>query len=296
VKVAVVAHARKRLGGGLPELRRALAAEGVLDPLWYEVTKASRAPQQAQKALDAGAELVFAWGGDGMVRRCVGVLAGSPAALAVLPAGTSNLFARNLGIPEDVRSAVAVGLHGPCRRLDVGRFGDERFATMAGVGFDAAMIRGAEDLKGRLGRAAYLWSGSRNLGAEPFDTRISVDGAQWYDGPATCILLGNVGDLFGGVSVFPEARPDDGRLEVGVVVAEGVVEWARTLTRIAAGRGSGSPFVRSTRAHSMKVKLDRKTRYELDGGDRGKVKAFTVEVEPGALTVRVPEGTPEEEH
>jgi YegS/Rv2252/BmrU family lipid kinase len=293
MKVAVVAHAEKTLAGGLPELRHALEAAGVDEPLWYEVPKAKRASEQVQRALDEGAELVFAWGGDGTVRRCVDVLAGSRVSLAVLPAGTANLFATNLGIPEDIERAVAVGLRGDRRNLDVGRFEKERFAVMAGAGFDAAMIRDADDLKERVGRAAYLWSGSRNLRAEAFSAEISVDGTDWYEGKATCILLGNLGGIFGGVDVFPDARPDDGVLELGIVTAEGLFQWARTLARTAVGDPNRSPFVRTTKAKSVKVELDRKVRYELDGGDRSKVKSFKVKVEAGALSVCVPR--PEEE-
>lgn len=288
MKVAVVAHAEKTLGGGLPELRRVLEAAGVEQPLWYEVPKAKRATEQVRRALDEGAELVFAWGGDGTVRRCIDVLAGSKASLAVLPAGTANLFATNLGIPQDIERAVAVGLRGDRRRLDVGRFKKERFAVMAGAGFDAQMIRDADDLKERVGRAAYLWSGSRNLRAKGFGAEIAVDGADWFEGDATCILLGNLGDVFGGVGVFPDARPDDGMLELGVVTAEGLFQWARTLARTAAGNPNRSPFVRTTKARSVKVQLDRKVRYELDGGDRSKVKSFKVKVEAGALSVCVP--------
>jgi diacylglycerol kinase (ATP) len=286
----VVAHAEKRLGGGLAELRRVLEAQGVEDPLWYEVPKAKRAPDRARRALEEGADLVFAWGGDGTVRRCLGELAGTATCLAVIPAGTANLFATNLGIPADIEEAVAVGLHGERRRFDVGRFSGERFGVMAGVGFDAEMIRGSDDLKERLGRLAYVWSGSRNLREDAFEAEIRVDGLDWFDGRATCILLGNVGDLFGGVTVFPDARPDDGQLELGVVTAEGVVQWARTLARTAAGDPTASPFVRATRARKVKVRLDRKVRYELDGGDRTKVRAFKVEVEPGALQLCVPRG------
>src|SRR5215204_1046707 len=285
MKVAVVAHAAKTLGGGLPELRRVLEAEGVENPLWYEVPKAKKATEQVQRALDEGAERVFAWGGDGTVRRCIDALAGSDASLAVLPAGTANLFATNLGIPEDIERAVAIGLRGDRRRLDVGRFEQERFAVMAGAGFDAAMIRDADDLKARVGRAAYLWSGTRNLRGESFEAEITVDGAEWYEGTATCILLGNLGDIFGGVDLFPDARPDDGVLELGIVTAEGLVQWTRTLTRTALGDPNRSPFVRTTKASSVKVALDRKVRYELDGGGRSKVKSFNVKVEERALSV-----------
>lgn len=288
MRVAVVAHAEKELDGGLPALRRALEAAGVDTSLWYEVPKAKKAPEQVERALEQGADLVFAWGGDGTVRRCIEAIAGSKAKLAVLPAGTANLFARNLGIPRELEAAVAVGLRGETRRLDIGRFKGEPFAVMAGAGFDAAMIRDADALKERIGRAAYLWSGARNLREETFTARIEVDGSKWFDGPVSCILLGNLGELFGGVEVFPDARPDDGMLELGIVEGGGIARWARVLARTAGQEPSRSPFVRVTKATAVKVELDRKVRYELDGGDRSKVKSFKVRVEPGVLRVRVP--------
>jgi diacylglycerol kinase family enzyme len=218
------------------------------------------------------------------------VLAGSDVPLAIIPAGTANLFATNLGIPSDIEAAVAVGLHGARRRLDLGRFNGERFAVMAGAGFDAAMIRDAGDgsLKERLGRVAYVWSGSENLRSKPFRANIEVDGASWYKGKASCILLGNVGTLVGGVEAFEDARPDDGRLELGVVTAEGLLEWGRMIARAAVGPADKSPLAHTTKVRSVKVKLNRKILYELDGGDRTKVKAFKVKVEPSAVTVCVP--------
>lgn len=292
MKVAVIAHSGKTLGGGLPELRRVLEAAGVKDPFWAEVPKSRKAPAQVRRALDEGAELIVAWGGDGMVQRCIDVLAGTGVSLAIIPAGTANLFATNLGIPKDIEQAVEVGLHGARRKLDVGRFNGERFAVMAGAGFDAAMIRDAGEggLKERLGRVAYVWTGSKNLRSKPFRADIKVDGVDWYDGKASCILVGNVGKLFGGVEAFEDARPDDGKLELGVVTAEGLIEWGRILARTAAGSASASPFVQTTKASSVKVKLNRKVLYELDGGDRTKVKAFKVKAEPDAITVCVPKG------
>jgi len=290
VRVAVVAHYGKTFGGGLAELRRVLDAEGVDDLLWFEVGKSRKAPPLVRRAVEQGAELVFAWGGDGMVQRCVDVLAGSDVALAVLPAGTANLFASNLDIPTDVADAVAVGLRGRRRRLDVGTFDGEKFAVMAGVGFDASMIRGAGsgDLKNRLGRAAYVWSASTSLRKKPFKARVKVEGVTWYKGKASCILLGNLGELFGGVKVFEDAQPDDGKLDVAVVTADGLVEWGRVLGRLASETPSESPFAHTTQARSLSVSLNQKVRYELDGGDRTKVKHFKAKAKPGAITVCVP--------
>ena len=102
------------------------------------------------------------------------------------------------------------------------------------------------------------------------------------------MLLGNVGKLFGGVEVFEDAQPDDGKLELGVVTAEGAVQWLRTMARTAVGSADASPYTRTTEARSVQIKLDRKVLYELDGGDRTKVKDLRIEVEPHAIEVCVP--------
>jgi diacylglycerol kinase (ATP) len=291
-RIAVVANAGKSTGGGLAELRRELERSGVDDPVWIEVPKSKYAPPQVKRAIEEeGAELLFLWGGDGLVQRAIDALAnsGSEIPLAIVPAGTANLLATNLGIPQDIEQAVAVGLHGERRKLDVGRLNGEHFAVMAGAGFDAAMIAQADGtLKDRFGRLAYVWTGSRSLRAKPFKAKIDVDGVPWYRGDASCILIGNVGRLFGGIEVFEDARPDDGRVEVGVVNAEGVSDWVRTLARTAVGQAERSPLVQSTSATKIRVNLDRKVLYEMDGGDRSKVKSFKVKVLPGAITVCVP--------
>src|SRR6476661_8791995 len=162
--VAVVAHRKKTFGGGLEQLRRALADRGVDAPIWYEIDKSRKATKRAARAVADGAEVVFAWGGDGTVQRCVDVLAGTEATLAILPAGTANLLAHNLGVPIDLAEAVEVGLHGAERSIDVGVVNGEHFAVMAGTGFDALMIRDADrGLKDRVGRLAYVWTGARHL-------------------------------------------------------------------------------------------------------------------------------------
>ena len=288
--VAVIANSRKTMGGdGLLDLRRALEAEGVADPLWFEVAKSKQARTPVREALEEGADLVFAWGGDGLVQRCVDVLAGSNATLAIVPTGTANLLATNLGIPRDIEAAVRIGLHGERRKLDLGKINGEHFAVMAGAGFDARMIGDAEDgLKDRIGRLSYVWTGSTNLATKPFKATIRVDGSHWFRGKASCVLVGNVGGLFGGVDVFPDAQPDDGALELGVVTADGVVQWLRTLARAAVGTPADSPFVQTTKASKVSVKLSRKIAYELDGGDRGKAKSLKIGVRPGAVEVSVP--------
>jgi diacylglycerol kinase family enzyme len=286
--IALIAHGRKRTAD-LPELRRALERSGVADPLWVEVPKSKRAPKQLRKLLAKGADHVFVWGGDGMAQRCIDTLAGSGCTMAIVPAGTANLLASNLGIPKEIEGAVTTGLFGASRSIDVASMNGERFAVMAGAGFDAEMIGGADGtLKDRLGRAAYLWTGAKSMRTPSFTAKIRVEGNPWYEGPASCILAGNVGALFAGVEVFADATPDDGQIDIAVITAEGVAEWTRTVARTVAGSPERSPFFRVTKGRKVKVKLDRKVPYELDGGARSKIKSYRLVVEPGAITVRVP--------
>ncbi|MGZ6557811.1 MAG: diacylglycerol/lipid kinase family protein [Actinomycetota bacterium] len=286
--VGVVAHSAKTLGGGLDELRTALATHGITEPMWYEVPKSRLAPERAKKLLKKGADLIFVWGGDGTVQRVIDAVAGAPVALAILPAGTANLFATNLGIPKDLEEAVEIGLNGSRRQLDVGLINGEHFAVMAGTGLDALMIRDADaGLKDTIGRFAYVWTGAKNVRQPAVKMRIEVDGTMWFKGKASCLLVGNVGHVIGGISAFPDARPDDGRLNVGVVTASGALDWLRTLSRSAVGDVEGSPFVETTAGEVFDIRLAKALPYELDGGVRKKTKRLRCKVEPGAITVCV---------
>jgi diacylglycerol kinase (ATP) len=288
--VAVVAHVRKSLGGGLPELRKVLARDGVTDPLWYEVKKSRHAPDCARRAIEQGADLMFVWGGDGTVQRCIDAAAGTGVVLAILPAGTANLLATNLRIPTgDLDAAVHVGLHGDRRPLDTGSLNGEHFAVMAGAGFDARMIAGADrGMKDRIGRAAYVYTAARNLSARRAAATVEVDGGRFFEGQVSCVLAGNVGKILGGVEAFAGARPDDGLLELGVVTARNPVEWARTFGSVALGRADRSPFVEVTRGKKFRVQFDRKLPYELDGGARKAVRKMRIKVHPASVTVCVP--------
>ena len=287
--VAVVAHSRKSFGGGLTELRRILALEGVTDPLWHEVKKSRRAPRHARRAAAKGADVLFVWGGDGTVQRCIDAVAGTGTAVAILPAGTANLLAANLGIPHDLAEAVRVGLHGDRRRLDTGTVNGEHFTVMAGAGFDARMISDADrGIKDRLGQAAYIVTGMRNLRAPRVRATIEVDGKRFFKGKVSCVLAANVGQVLGGIEAFPQAQPGNGHLELGVVTARNPVQWARTLGRLALGHPERSPFATVTQGKKFNIRFDEKVRYELDGGARPASRHLRIKVRPGSVTVCVP--------
>jgi diacylglycerol kinase (ATP) len=287
--VAVIAHRKKSLGGGLPELRRLLADRGVVDPIWYEVGKSRKAPGVAKQAVADGADLLLLWGGDGTVQRSIDAVAGSAVTIGIIPAGTANLLARNLGIPADLAAAVDLALEGPRRTLDLGVINGERFAVMAGAGFDAIMMKASKGgIKDRFGQLAYVWTGTRATLAEPVKMSIQVDGADWLKAKASCLLLGNMGTLTGGLTAFPDALPDDGLLEVGVVTAHGPIQWARVLALLLRGRPDRSKLVHATRGRQVDVKFAHAVPYELDGGARRATRRLRSCIEPQAITMAAP--------
>src|SRR4029453_18513810 len=104
------------------------------------------------------------------------------------------------------------------------------------------------------------------------------DGTKWFDGKASCVLIGNVGTITGGIRAFDDAEPDDGWLEAGVLPRKG------------AGQSARSPFVRMTRAKTIDVRFAAPMTYELDGGARKAVTRLKATVVPDAITVCVPDG------
>ena len=296
-KVAVIAHRRKTLGGGLLELRSLLNDAGITDPAWFEVPKSKKAPKQARAAVKDGADLLLVWGGDGMVQRCIDAVAGlgdasGSVTVGIIPAGTANLLATNLGIPHDLPAALDIALSGQTRRIDLGVVNGEHFGVMAGAGFDARMIDAADgEAKSRHGSLAYVRTGASAIRAEPEPVHVLVDGVTFFEGPASCVLVGNVPRATGGLLVFESAEPDDGLLDVGVVTADGAVQWMRVLTRVALHRGAGSPFVHTLQGRSVDVRFERPTIYELDGGTRSATDRLRFEVKPAAVSICVPDGT-----
>jgi diacylglycerol kinase (ATP) len=292
-RVGVIVHTEKVLGGGLEELRSALADAGEADPAWYEVSKSKKAPKVVRKLVkDDGVDRVLVWGGDGTVRRCIDTIVGDglDAAIGILPAGTGNLLANNLNIPIEVRGAVDVAVHGDPRPIDVGVMNDAHFAVMAGTGFDALMIRDADEnaLKERFGRAGYVWAGINNVDVSPARVKVEVDGKAWYKGEATCVIVANVGTILGGVQAFPDASPTDGRLDVGVVQARTKAEWAKLMASAVARRAHKSALTEMITAERVKIRLDRTFPWEVDGGDRERTDRFDVRCLPGAVRICQP--------
>jgi diacylglycerol kinase family enzyme len=153
------------------------------------------------------------------------------------------------------------------------------------------MIRDADKggAKDRIGSLAYVFSGSKNISRDPAKMRVEVDGDLWFDDLASCVLVGNVGDVIGGISAFPDASPDDGVLNIGVITADSGLDWLRTLSRSMVSDPTKSPFVRTTTGTSFDVRMKVPLPFEIDGSERGTTRRIKTKVKPQAITICVPE-------
>ncbi|AWZ10959.1 diacylglycerol kinase [Streptomyces sp. ICC4] len=226
------------------ELADRLAAvprgHGHRDPRWILTTAERPCGALAEEISTVTPALVVVCGGDGTVRACADVLAGTRIPLAVAPCGTGNLLARNLGLPMDPAVALEASLAGDSFGIDVGRVrGDglppTRFTVMAGAGFDAAMVRDASPrLKSRMGWAAYVLSALRHLRDPGVRLTVRIDGGRRQRRRARMVVIGNVGTLQGGLPLLPSARPDSGRLEVVLFDPRGAPGWLAAAGYLAA--------------------------------------------------------------
>jgi YegS/Rv2252/BmrU family lipid kinase len=255
---------------------------------WVEVPKGAAAKKAAAKALDRGADIVLACGGDGTVRAVAEALVGSESQLGVFPTGTANQFARAMSIPTEPADLLDLLASRQTRTIDTGRCNGMTFLVMAGTGFDAALIDSADDHKDRLGMVAYLRAGSKEVRRrEPFQVDVDVDGERAFEGEASCVLVANIGTL-SGLEVLPNATPTDGLLDVAVITAAGVKEWASLMVRAVRHRQHFSGRAQLLSGRRIAVRADKKHRFELDGGVKGTAKKFDFEVLPSSLTVCAP--------
>ncbi len=267
----------------------AMADRGWDEPLWLETTEEETGRAQAEKAHAEGVDVVLVSGGDGTVMAAVSGLAGTGTPLAILPSGTGNLLARNLGLPIDLDEALATALDGASRTIDVGACEGFSFAVMAGMGFDAHVMADApEAVKARLGWPAYVVSGLKHLRDRRMDLRISLDGAPPLRRRARSVLVGNVGTLTAGMCLLPEAEPDDGVLDVMVVRARGLLDWLRLAWAVLRHREPADAQAETFQARTVDLRVGRDEPRELDGDPIAPGRRMRVEVQPGALIVRVP--------
>jgi diacylglycerol kinase family enzyme len=242
-----------------------------------------------REAVTAGAQLVFAVGGDGRVRACAQALAGSGVPLAIVPRGTANLVATALGIPSSLGAALTVGFGQHERRIDLALADSLTFAAMAGIGLDAAVVGAtASGLKGAAGWLGYAATGIRHLAGARTHFEVRLDGGEPMGRQARCVVVGNVGLLPGGFVLLPEARPDDGVLDVGILAPAGPLGWPRVGWRVLTRSRHNDVVLERYQARRVEIAAEAQLPRQADGELIGAAASLTVGLAPGGLLVRVP--------
>ena len=277
-----------KTGGRFVPLCRASAARDGWTPSFVVTDKAAAGIAAARDAAAGSAGLVVAVGGDGTVRSCAEGLADTDVPLGIVPLGTANLLARTLGIPAHPRTALAIALGTrEERRIDLATADGASFTAMAGMGLDAAVVA-ATKLKHRLGWLAYAMSGAVHLAVPPTRFTIRMDDGPAVEREAKCVVVGNSGLLPGGFNLLPEARIDDGLLDVGVLAPQGLAGWARVATRVLTHSHHRDRQLERFQARKVEITAHAVLPREVDGEIVSPGGTLTVAVRPGALTVRIP--------
>ena len=287
--------------------------------LWLSTTEDDPGSETTRDALRQNVAMVVAAGGDGTVRAVAETLMNTGVPLAIVPAGTGNLLARNLSLaPVRLAKSVAAAFNSHARAIDVGvakltyetgETSERVFVVMAGIGLDAHMIANTKpSLKNRVGWLAYLDSGMKSIWSHtPITVCFSLDGAPEQTARVSTILIGNCGTMPGNIKVLPDSAIDDGVLDIAVVQPDGVVGWIQVGHRVAWKNGflrrramrydsikRSKPatlralnYMRGTR---LRVEVDPPEQIQLDGDDYGRVRSVSIEVNPRSLLVKVPAG------
>lgn len=246
----------------------------------------------ARRALDADVDVVIVAGGDGTVRVVLGELADTGQKVAILPSGTGNLLAKNLGIPLDVEQALRLGLEKPPTAIDLIEVqlpdGVQFAAVLAGVGIDANIMNDTdEDLKKAVGVVAYVMAGARHLDTDPMRVRLTVDEQPTVEVDASLVSIGNVGDIEKGVSLMPHASARDGVLDVLVATPSTRLDMAQMITDVLFEAGDGPNIARYT-GSQLRLEVPESAACQIDGDVVGDITDVTFQVRPEAVQLALP--------
>jgi YegS/Rv2252/BmrU family lipid kinase len=243
----------------------------------------------ARQAAKDGFELVVAAGGDGSLNEVANGLVGSDVELGLVPVGTENVLARELGIPLNANNACRHLLDKVPRRIDVGRIADRYFVCFAGIGFDAHVAHNlSPQRKASLGSAAYFLTSFERIGPyrkSPRMATLKVDGHE-ITSSFWMMLVGNIQNYGGGLKPAPQARMDDGLLDLCVYPVAGYPATVRQMVSTRSGRHLNLPGMLYRQAKRIEIVTDPVEQVQLDGDPWAGTTPLTVEVEPGSLSVR----------
>jgi diacylglycerol kinase (ATP) len=272
-------------------VRQFLEAKANADIVIAPTQCAGDAKSLAARAVAEGYGMVVAAGGDGTINEVINGLGVADAALGILPLGTVNVFARELGIPVRTEAAWNIIKNGRTRTIDLARAqangATRHFVQLAGVGFDAQAVRAASwELKKKIGPLSYVWAGLKTISSKPIKVEIAVNGSSPC-ASGVAVLIGN-GRFYGGpFPLFPKARLDDGLIDICVFEQCGYWDVLRYGQGILRGVHTKLRGVQYFQVDQLICSATAATAYQVDGEDAGDVPV-TFSVLPRALRVVVP--------
>ena len=219
-------------------MEESLQREGWGNTLWLETSAEDPGRAMTRQAVEEQVDLVVGAGGDGTIRYVADGLAHTGIPMGLVPAGTGNLLARNLDLPLEEVDAINVALGGEVRLIDLVRItvddrAPEHFAVMAGIGVDAMIMDETdEDLKDKVGSAAYFVAAAKALGRLPVRLTVQLDSNRPVRRHAMLCVIGNVGTLRGNLTLIPGASPDDGLLDLYIASPRRFRHWVKVALRL----------------------------------------------------------------
>jgi diacylglycerol kinase (ATP) len=289
-RVAVVLNPMAGRGRGRRSAQRIkdLLSARRLDYTLWTAQRAGEAGALARQAVDQGAAVVVAAGGDGTLNEALNGIFGSPASLGILPLGTGNDFARHVGIPADLDQAVEVLTSGTHRRVDVGECNGRYFLNIAGCGFDAVVAERVNAGYRMLhGTPAYLAAVAQSLASyRPAHMVIQADQERLESDVMLCSIA-NTQSYGGGMRIAPGASIEDGLLDVCVVRQVGRLEFLRAFPRVFRGTHVGHPKFAHFTAHSVTIQSDVPLPVLIDGEVVG-TTPVVARIHPAAIEMLLP--------
>jgi diacylglycerol kinase (ATP) len=274
-------------------VEESLQRNGWSNTLWLETSAEDPGRAMTRQAVTEQVDLVIGAGGDGTIRYVADGLAHSGIPMGLVPAGTGNLLARNLDLPLEEVEAIEVALGGQVRLMDLVRITvddrpPEHFAVMAGIGIDAMMMDETnEDLKDKVGSAAYFVAAGKALGRLPVRMTVQLDNNRPVRRHAMLCVIGNVGTLRGNLTLIPGASPDDGLLDLYIASPRRFRHWAKVALRLITRRPKKDDQVDQHMGKRVRIKIHGKDNYQLDGDVVGESTTLDAEIQPGALAICV---------
>ena len=271
-----------------------LQRNGWSNTLWLETSAEDPGRTMTRQAVAEQVDLVIGAGGDGTIRYVADGLAHTGIPMGVVPAGTGNLLARNLNLPLEEVEAIEVALSGQLHLIDLVRItvddrAPEHFAVMAGIGIDAMIMDETnEELKDKVGSAAYFVAAAKALGRLPIRLTVQLDNNRPVRRHAMLCVIGNVGTLRGNLTLIPGASPEDGLLDLYIASPRRFRHWLKVALRLITRRAKKDDQVDQDMGKTVRIMIEGKDNYQLDGDVVGESTTLFAEIQPGALAICVP--------